>query len=370
MYIDESYGKPSPNIVIAGFISHIDLWAQFAQAWQREITERYRIPFLHATELWNPNATVYKHLTRQQHDEIFLTAKSLICDHALMGVACVINQSEFNEISTSAQRSKFGTDYTIGVRLCVTDISEYCASLPGRPTISMFLENGHRNTSQAINLLKQARQTHQQAFDSILRSKDRFIVWRDPARDSLGFDIGVIDTGTKANSAPLQAADLLAFSILNDHEIRFQDTLNEFGSSFPVLINYMSRGDLGEILLVLDKEETNRRQQRRRYASVIREMKNSARDVEKHNTGGYFVNFDDLAEAENRVINRFGEETSTRLLNKGDATKPPSIDTEIDVQCANCKTLFTLRGFSRHQSFGCPICLERIPLPEIERYDR
>ena len=366
MYLDESYGKPRPDIVIGGFVSRIDRWTRFAQLWRRDITERYNVRFVHMKDLWNPKAAAYRHLGREQPDEIFLAARTLIRDHVEVGIACVINQDDFNAVSTPSQRGVFGTAYTVGVRYCVTVIADYFRSLPDA-SVSVFLEDGHRNTNQVMDLLKQARQGQEQAYDSILRDKERFIVWRDPERDSLGIKLGVIDTGTKSDKAPLQAADLLAFSVLNEQDARFRDTLIEFGSEFPLVISHLSRAGLEETFRVLDEEEDERRRQRRRFASVIREMKNSNRDVKKHGPGGYFVNFNDLAGAESRVINRFGEGKLTRLLDQGDTAKPPSIDIEIDVQCSNCKTLFTLRGFSRHQSFGCPICEERIPFPEAER---
>src|SRR5437016_4923000 len=106
MYLDESYGKPNSNIVIGGLVSHIDRWARFAQLWQQEIIERYRVPFLHMKDLWNPEAAPYRHLTKEQPDEIFLAAKSLIRDHVEFGVGCVINRADLKAVTTPSQRGK------------------------------------------------------------------------------------------------------------------------------------------------------------------------------------------------------------------------------------------------------------------------
>ena len=44
LYIDESYGSLSPNIVVSGFASQIDRWSEFASIWKEEILSGFASP--------------------------------------------------------------------------------------------------------------------------------------------------------------------------------------------------------------------------------------------------------------------------------------------------------------------------------------
>lgn len=352
LYVDESYGDLSPNIVIAGFVAHIDRWAQFASAWKTEILEKFGIPFLHVTELWNPLASLYKHLSAEHRDAVFEGGIALIESHVDMGVACVINRNDFAELVTQSDRGKFGTDYTFGVRYCLTVVARNLQSAAGK-TMSVFLEDGHRNTGQAIEFLLQERSRQQIAFDMIVKYKDRVIVWRDPAHDSLGIELGVVDTGTKRDKLPLQAADILAFSLLHEDKERYWNAISRFGSNFPLLVHQPSRKSLEDNFIALKQEEARVRKLQRRFNSVARQMKSNGQRFNKEGIT-WEGRIDEAIATENEVIETLGLEDASRLLKSPEQF---SAEDGVTITCSTCQIKYEFHGASSQRGFRCPSCL-------------
>lgn len=41
-YLDESYGKGKPNLVVGGFVSDVNRWAEFASRWKVAVQEQFK----------------------------------------------------------------------------------------------------------------------------------------------------------------------------------------------------------------------------------------------------------------------------------------------------------------------------------------
>lgn len=332
--------------------------------WRTEVIRRFRIPFLHVKDLWNPNASKYKHLSQSDRNELFDVSKSLIVQHVDIGVGCAIKRDDFMGLSSHEQRSRIGTDYTIGVTYCLNVMRQYLGSSARRTTLSVFLENGHRNTRQAISILKSERDRQQSSFDVFMKTDEGATIWRDPDRDDLGIKLGVVDTGNKATMPPLQAADLIAFGVLSapQNELLW-DTLRSFGASFPLLVYEPSAESLHKAMRQMEESGANARHSRRRFDSVLREIKRKGGTVKKVDTDTYILDGSEIASAESSVLNRLGlSEDDMTLSNIGQSVPPEAV---LRIQCTRCLKVFTLRGFSQHMElFVCPECGQRHVQPK------
>lgn len=242
-YLDESYGKGRPDLVVGGFVSSVDRWAGFASRWKCEVQEQFKIPYFHMKELMDKRNYIYRHLSTQEKVRLFDTALTIIREHADFGVACRINPEEQAAITTSDERSFYGSAYTMAVYGCLWAIKDRLGEKVAGTTLDVFLEDGHRNTKQALGALQEAWRIQQGIdpstlpFSSIWINQDSF---EDRKQRELQY--GTVALGTKAQMRPLQAADLLAYGVLNisgepsPSEAFFTVVLNEIGSSAPIFI--------------------------------------------------------------------------------------------------------------------------------------
>jgi hypothetical protein len=252
VYLDESYGDGKPNFLVGGFVSGIDRWAQFANRWKVELQDEFEIPYLHMKELMDKRSRIYRHLSEPRKVQLFEIALTIIRDHADFGIVCRINPEEHVTITTPDERIFHGSAYTVAVYGCIQGIKVHLGEKVAGTTLNIFLEDGHRNANQALgNLLETWRA--QQGIDPSSLSSDAMWINQESfeLQKRTELQYGTIALGTKTQMMPLQAADLLAYGVLNisgvpdpqEPDLRkvvFTEALNVIGSRAPIFVYDLS----------------------------------------------------------------------------------------------------------------------------------
>ena len=303
LYLDESYAEDDQHIVIAGFVASIDDWAQFSNAWKVHVLEQFGIPHLHMKELGSKRSGSFSGV-----DDPVVIAKRIIAGFADLGVGCVINRHEFDSAVSKRERSEYGTAYTVGVMACLQIVKDFLNhKLQGsarETTVGVILEDGHRNTRQAISILKSARDIQRQSWDVITRLEEGLAVWRNPERDVLEVKLGLVDSYPKGLMLPLQAADLLAHTLLRRANPYPSELLSDLEERMPIAVINPSIDSIKEAMANLDKHHTKVARRNRRSDAIIRDMREHGSEITVLD-GTIKHNIDDFAEATSRVAKRF-----------------------------------------------------------------
>ena len=277
VYLDESYSKNSPTMVVAGFVSEVDRWAGFATLWKREVQDKFSIPYLHMKEFYRGQVTKYKHLSNQEKAQLFVMALKLISSYAEFGVVCRISPTEYRAITTRDERARFGTEYTIAVLGCIGAINQCLGDRVSATTLSVYLDHGHRSTAQAIKVLKETRE-YQRDLDSSVHAR--------PISEPPSVKFGVIDSSTKNVLNPLQASDLLAYGMFNCSDPFLRFVLGELSTKVPICVfdaNTSAIRSPMDRILSIEAEERERRNR------IARLMGTIGGKIRKSPTGGYMM---------------------------------------------------------------------------------
>jgi hypothetical protein len=213
-YCDESdsQAQGKPLLILAGYAASQEKWRTFGDRWQQEILDRYEIPFFHAKDLRSGSAKLYRHLGFKKRRRLVEDAVSVIADTVEMGGAVYLRPSDWKAVTTPNDRSRWGSAYRIAVEYLLTGFSKILARKPElRVPISVFLEEGHANASDALKGMA-AWKYNSESFERVSMLPDEGVeiidVEPDVVLKSAGY--GLV---SKAVVKPVQAADLLAYAV-------------------------------------------------------------------------------------------------------------------------------------------------------------
>lgn len=223
-YFDESLKREGKRVVVvAGFVSSIDVWASFANEWNVSVLERFGIPYFRMKDFRNAQSRIFRHLSKEERTHLLANVAHLAAEAASFGVVCRTDEDEYNAATTSEYRSRNGTAFTTCFTKCIAMIGHLLSKHTDEiHKLSVFLEEGHANADQALQMLDGYKQfqTAQDEFDENLLfggHQGNTLVVRGP-RDSARYRLDTIAKGSKKSKPPLQVADVLAHTYLCDSQ--------------------------------------------------------------------------------------------------------------------------------------------------------
>jgi hypothetical protein len=148
-YCDESDSTTlggEPVLVLAGYLADESEWRNLISAWEKEILDKYKIPYFHAKELRSRNAKFYRHLDFAARRDLLNTACSLIKHNVRAGAIVYMRPSDWKRETTQRQRSKWGSAYGVCMEMLLSPVLSKLVQGPER--VSIFLEDGHANVSR------------------------------------------------------------------------------------------------------------------------------------------------------------------------------------------------------------------------------
>ena len=153
-YFDES-AHGDRFLVVGGFVSTADKWACFSRDCER-IKSEFEIPYVHAVKLFDPNSTrLYGHLSMERRIAVAAELIRSIRDFAEFSVVETIFPRQFNSLTTKEWRDQNGAPYQMCFQMILCTLNEWlCVPNNEAHTVSIFLEDGHRNAGGAEEIIR------------------------------------------------------------------------------------------------------------------------------------------------------------------------------------------------------------------------
>jgi hypothetical protein len=257
-----SHGKTP--LVLGGFVADAENWKVFS-AECNEITDFFDVPYFHMTTFCSAHAKIYRHLSDTRKVEFLGTILHAIREHAIAGIFSVVLPAEYESLTTPEYRSRNGSAYALCVNGCMVGLWEFLTNQSKRSeTVSIFLEDGHRNSLEAIEQIR----GYKDSTDPVDLSGYEIIEGEiDPLRGP-GLKVGSYGLGRKSAMRPLWAADLLAYcihgSIMNRNDEFLPGVMDKIEERVPCYGSQWDAAAIGRLIEATIEGDAKRAQQRYR----------------------------------------------------------------------------------------------------------
>ena len=269
MYADESFRGKESDIVLAGFVSSIDAWANFSTLWKKRLEQDNHSHF-HAARFRSKHSRLFAALSIHQRAQLLDDLLALIKDHAMVGVSCTINQRDYKSMTTPEFRSRYGSAFAVATAGCFYQAARFIEST-GAPCdeLSVFIEDGHTHGSGAVDLLLYAKE-QAKGIDLDSVPTGTMVFGKPEPMKPLG--IGSVGMGSKLTMRPLQAADILAYCTFSQPDHWSAGVLDRIAKSVPVVTKEVDRTDIRNFIDAVNQDEESRAETRQMMHRMRREL--------------------------------------------------------------------------------------------------
>ncbi|HEX3431651.1 MAG TPA: hypothetical protein VHT03_12270 [Rhizomicrobium sp.] len=201
-YFDESLGiakrrdpdgtvRDIPILCVAGYLMESEQSKLLSQEW-RAVLDKYGLAYFHMVDCAHGNG-VFAGLTKPQRIHVAAQMIGIIKKRTIAGFAIATNVQQFTEFMP--QHPLIGTAYTFCVTLATAAIRQWVRATNYQGDVAYFFEAGHQSQPEADQIMGRLFNTPN------LKIASRYV------RHAFV---------EKARSAPVQAADLLAWQFYTD----------------------------------------------------------------------------------------------------------------------------------------------------------
>lgn len=150
-YFDESGTHAgSQALCVAGYLFEREACKALDLGWKK-ILDDYRLPFFHMTDCAH-NTPPFDHLSRDECIEAEKAAIALINEHALLGLAIVVNENDYKAMF--GDNSPGGSPYAYCCWQILAGIRVWIKQTNFEGEIAYFFEAGHDSEGEADALMK------------------------------------------------------------------------------------------------------------------------------------------------------------------------------------------------------------------------
>jgi hypothetical protein len=211
-YFDESGSHEETStsfLLLAGYTAESERWRAFGTRWKR-VLEDFRLQQFHMKDIRNFQHSSFKHLGAADRRVLLTALIDLVADTAVVGTLVYLRPADYKAVTDPAFRSRYGSAYGLLVTLTLLQLDAVLLNPPRVPeTVSIFLEEGHANASDALRLIKYWQEDTAPPPAEV-EGHPVEVVEPDPVRTSR-LRIHSYGLGSKATMYPLHAADMLAY---------------------------------------------------------------------------------------------------------------------------------------------------------------
>jgi hypothetical protein len=220
MAIDLGYdeGGSGDTLLVSMQFGIVEQAKKLKRKWRGRLRDA-GVEYFHAKDFENFSSGVFAGLDRPQRDQLLRDLSKLIHQHLYIGVTGKITKSVYDQKTSQDFRSRWGTAYTFAVQMLVHVAFHYARRFQLRPEFNILIEDGHRNSAQAQEVLLKTKKEG-------IRSSDAKLL--------------TIGLGSKPDHPLLQTADMLAYSvwqIISDRSSAISDSLRSSTRYVPEYID-------------------------------------------------------------------------------------------------------------------------------------
>ncbi|HEY1801893.1 MAG TPA: hypothetical protein VGG46_13240 [Terriglobales bacterium] len=185
-------------------------------AWKTLLREA-KIPFFHSVDYGNFSKGIFKHLSRDERQELLSSLSGNLRKRMLFGITGKVTISNWNSKTDPKFRGEWAAAYSFAMQMLMLETRVILEKLRVGYDVNILLEDGHKNAGQAINILRSIKEKNKH------RPEDAVL------------NILTEGLGSKTDYPILQAADMLGYSewqslIQSNREI--YDALHVKGSRY------------------------------------------------------------------------------------------------------------------------------------------
>ena len=192
-FFDASHNHDNTEMLVAGYASTVEEWAQFEIGWKLTLA-KYDVPFFKMSEFIGRKKE-YSHPKWQSESyraQFIADLAQIIRGWTVASVCCGMKQSLFNQYNTIYELDKRFNTFAICARDCAAQVRKYIRSIPSDLPIAYIFDQGDEGKGFLLNEM-QASKLPMPVFK---RSRP------DPLLDK-----------DDPYAVPLQAADLAAWEL-------------------------------------------------------------------------------------------------------------------------------------------------------------
>ena len=165
---------------------------KFKRRWRSRLGD---VPFFHSKDYGNYSSGVFTEagLDRNERQDLLKDLTSFVHAYLIVGITARVSRSLYEKCTDQALRSRYGAAYSFLIDMCLLTSYNVMTDLRIRPEVNILIEDGHRNSAQAVAILQEVKKVPQ---------------------DQLGIDLKMLTVGlgSKQDHPILQAADMVAYS--------------------------------------------------------------------------------------------------------------------------------------------------------------
>jgi hypothetical protein len=266
-YLDESYDSNS-DLIVAGFVASVDQWAIFAEKW-KTVLDEHCLPYFHFLE-FNKH-----HLSFEQRTKLLSSLIKIITECVILAVSSRISPSQYKSLTTPEFRNRYGNAYSLGVIGCITDAGFRLKERSyDYQELGVYLEQGHPNINQALNLLRKFKGSYEDPDVSAFRQGGHVThLILDANAEQPFVKIGTMAMGDRHAMRPLQAADMLAYCSRTSDKTVSQMVLKELRQSADYVEGHWTRDTISYCVKGLGIIEKEAAEMRRRVNSLTQTVR-------------------------------------------------------------------------------------------------
>lgn len=223
MAVDLGYDESGDEkiILVSMQLATVQKARKLKNAWNHELKEA-DLNFFHSIDFHKIHGGIFRHLNKEQREALLEKLSRLIRQRCEIGLSVWVDIEKYNDRTNQDFRSRWGTAYSHAIHMLVLIAYLYCKHRALGFDVNILIEGGHRNSDQALQILRDAQKTNGQpkALLNILN----------------------VGTGDKKAHPILQAADMLAYSEwqnLNMGKLEIYNALHVEGSRYqPEIISH------------------------------------------------------------------------------------------------------------------------------------
>ena len=158
-YFDASLNGSQDEMVVAGYLSTVEEWAQFEMAWRLALA-KYNVPYFHMTEFHTHEAPYYDgpewHIQGRRISFI-QTLTGIVQDWTTASIAGRMKKELFDRYDKEYELSERFNLYSLCGRDCAAQVRKFIRAIPSDAPMAFIFEDGDYGKGKLMDEMRASR---------------------------------------------------------------------------------------------------------------------------------------------------------------------------------------------------------------------